>query len=210
MTAVKSYMRGDLGGVFSSLAGVGKKVMGGNDSQEVRKQTKTSAADCIQWSGCKDSQTSADTSEAGKATGAMSFAFISALSTSALVLPRYRTDLCCFHRQVPSADLHVRSLFPLCLHWYLPLLCRQLLNTIRDELRGKYDQRPQLSWCVLLALKFGCLGTDIHQLPRTRLQPRRYYVGRETGVAMEGTACSTFNSCFVTVLLLRVFLPVLF
>ena len=27
----------------------------------------------ISWSGCKDSQTSADTEEAGSATGAMSF-----------------------------------------------------------------------------------------------------------------------------------------
>ena len=27
----------------------------------------------ISWSGCKDDQTSADTQEAGKATGAMSF-----------------------------------------------------------------------------------------------------------------------------------------
>jgi len=33
----------------------------------------------ISWSGCKDSQTSADATEAGKATGAMSFAFIQAL-----------------------------------------------------------------------------------------------------------------------------------
>ena len=34
------------------------------------------------WSGCKDSQTSADTNEAGKATGAMSYAFIQALSVN--------------------------------------------------------------------------------------------------------------------------------
>ena len=34
----------------------------------------------ISWSGCKDSQTSADATEAGKATGAMSYAFIHALS----------------------------------------------------------------------------------------------------------------------------------
>lgn len=34
----------------------------------------------IMWSGCKDSQTSADTSEAGQATGAMSYAFTTALS----------------------------------------------------------------------------------------------------------------------------------
>lgn len=61
------------------------------------------------WSGCKDSQTSADTQEAGKATGAMSYAFIAALSRN------------------PTQSY------------------QQLLNSIRDELRGKYDQKPQLS-----------------------------------------------------------------
>ncbi len=30
----------------------------------------------ISWSGCKDSQTSADTQEAGRATGAMSYVSI--------------------------------------------------------------------------------------------------------------------------------------
>ncbi|KAI5116475.1 hypothetical protein M0805_003504 [Coniferiporia weirii] len=40
---------------------------------------KTSPADVISWSGCKDSQTSADTYEAGKATGAMSYAFMKTL-----------------------------------------------------------------------------------------------------------------------------------
>lgn len=38
------------------------------------------------WSGCKDSQTSADTSEAGKATGAMSYAFTTALSACSFFL----------------------------------------------------------------------------------------------------------------------------
>ncbi|KAL6299513.1 caspase domain-containing protein [Sparassis latifolia] len=42
-------------------------------------QTKTSPADVISWSGCKDSQTSADTFEAGQATGAMSYAFMTSL-----------------------------------------------------------------------------------------------------------------------------------
>ncbi|KAI0697939.1 caspase domain-containing protein [Cerioporus squamosus] len=40
---------------------------------------KSTTADVISWSGCKDSQTSADTWEAGTATGAMSFAFMSSL-----------------------------------------------------------------------------------------------------------------------------------
>lgn len=40
---------------------------------------KSTHADVISWSGCKDSQTSADTWEAGVATGAMSYAFINSL-----------------------------------------------------------------------------------------------------------------------------------
>ncbi|KAI9621422.1 hypothetical protein H4Q26_015723 [Puccinia striiformis f. sp. tritici PST-130] len=60
-----SYMRGDLGGVAKGLMGLA---------------TRTSPADAIQWSGCKDSQTSADAVEAGSATGAMSYAFITSLT----------------------------------------------------------------------------------------------------------------------------------
>ncbi|KAI8973088.1 caspase domain-containing protein [Trametes punicea] len=41
---------------------------------------KSTPADVISWSGCKDSQTSADTFEKGVATGAMSYAFMTSLS----------------------------------------------------------------------------------------------------------------------------------
>lgn len=100
MGAVTSYLKGDLGGVFSSLTGVGKKIMNTNSGAADRaKQMNTSPAgkslilldclkdrgdldtdliifalcvtDVISWSGCKDVQTSADATEAGKATGAM-------------------------------------------------------------------------------------------------------------------------------------------
>ncbi|KAL8291866.1 hypothetical protein RQP46_002124 [Phenoliferia psychrophenolica] len=120
--AAKDYMRGDVGGALSSLMSFGKKAMGsgGSNQQQVRA-AKMSNADCISWSGCKDTQTSADTSEAGKATGAMSFAFIAALTK------------------------------------YPQQTYMQLLNTIRDELKGRYDQKPQLSCsheldCNLLAI----------------------------------------------------------
>jgi len=91
--------------------GVGNSIFsgGGKAAVEKTRQTKTSPADCISWSGCKDSQTSADTQEAGQATGAMSYAFIAALTK------------------------------------YSNLTYLQLLNAIRDELRGKYQQKPQLS-----------------------------------------------------------------
>ncbi|THH15699.1 hypothetical protein EW146_g4816 [Bondarzewia mesenterica] len=79
--AVSSYARGDMGGVFSSVTGLLKTATGGGQkANEYAKRTKTSAADVISWSGCKDSQTSADAYEAGSATGAMSYAFIAALS----------------------------------------------------------------------------------------------------------------------------------
>jgi len=105
-----SYMRGDVGGALKGVFALGKSVMNQNSgARERTKQSKTSPADVVMWSGCKDSQTSADTSEAGRATGAMSYAFIAALT------------------KYPQQS-------------YV-----QLLNTIRDELRGRYDQKPQLS-----------------------------------------------------------------
>jgi len=110
MSAGMSYLKGDTGGMLSGLMGLGKQVMNQNSgAAEKTKQTKTSPADVISWSGCKDSQTSADTQEAGKATGAMSYAFIAALT------------------KYPQQS-------------YL-----QLLNSIRDELKAKYSQKPQLS-----------------------------------------------------------------
>ncbi|KAH9945391.1 metacaspase [Epithele typhae] len=80
MSAVTSYARGDMKGVFSSVTGLVKTATGSNQrADKLSKATKTSPADVISWSGCKDSQTSADTVEAGQSTGAMSFAFISCL-----------------------------------------------------------------------------------------------------------------------------------
>ncbi|KAJ3478601.1 hypothetical protein NLI96_g9640 [Meripilus lineatus] len=74
MSAVSSYARGDMGGVFSSVTGILKTATGSTQKAEKKaRQTKTSPADVISWSGCKDSQTSADTFEGGQSTGAMSF-----------------------------------------------------------------------------------------------------------------------------------------
>lgn len=123
LSAGMSYLRGDTGGMLQGIMGIGKKVMNQNSgAMEKARQTKTSPADVISWSGCKDSQTSADTQEAGRATGAMSYAFIAALT------------------KYPQQS-------------YV-----QLLNTIRDELKGKYDQKPQLSashreYCFMLKVR---------------------------------------------------------
>ncbi|KDR84061.1 hypothetical protein GALMADRAFT_236691 [Galerina marginata CBS 339.88] len=85
LTAFKSYQKGDKGGAFRSAMGVIKQASGAGDSQKadkLAKATRTSSADVISWSGCKDSQTSADAVEDGKATGAMSWAFIKSLKSN--------------------------------------------------------------------------------------------------------------------------------
>jgi len=110
LSAVSSYARGDMGGVFKSAIGLVKTAAGGSTKAgKYARSTRTSAADVISWSGCKDSQTSADTQEAGKATGAMSHAFVAALNQNS-------------HQSY-----------------------QQLLVSIREILRAKYDQKPQLS-----------------------------------------------------------------
>ncbi|KAK9371007.1 caspase domain-containing protein [Lipomyces kononenkoae] len=82
LSAFGAYSRGDLGGAISSIATVLRQATSGGGSQaaEVTRRTKTSPADVIMFSGCKDSQTSADSFENGRATGAMSWAFIEVLS----------------------------------------------------------------------------------------------------------------------------------
>lgn len=106
---VSQYARGDLGGMASTAMGFFKKATTGDDVYKRNLVTKTSPADVIMWSGSKDSQTSADASVAGQATGAMSWAFVTALKKN------------------PQQS-------------YV-----QLLNSIRNELEGNYDQKPQLS-----------------------------------------------------------------
>ncbi|CAE6443405.1 unnamed protein product [Rhizoctonia solani] len=110
LAAGMSYARGDMGGVFKGIGGLLKTATGGQKkAEEYARQTRTSPADVISWSGCKDSQTSADTVEAGEATGAMSYAFIDVL------------------KQKPQQTY------------------QELLNNIREVLRNKYSQKPQLS-----------------------------------------------------------------
>ncbi|CAD6576300.1 MAG: Ca(2+)-dependent cysteine protease [Cyphobasidiales sp. Tagirdzhanova-0007] len=139
MVAVTDYMRGDLGGVFSSLTGMGKKFMNQNTGAVERsKQQNTSPADAISWSGCKDTQTSADAVEAGQATGAMSYAFITALT------------------KYPQQS-------------YI-----QLLNTIRDELKGRFfDDR------TLVLVSQGVLGRMLQISPPSTTRRRDTYERQE-------------------------------
>jgi hypothetical protein len=58
LSAVGSYARGDLGGVASAIFGFAKSAYKGDDAYEKTKDTRTSPADVIMWSGSRDDQTS--------------------------------------------------------------------------------------------------------------------------------------------------------
>ncbi|PVG04066.1 hypothetical protein CPB86DRAFT_809963 [Serendipita vermifera] len=110
LQAISAYSKGDMGGVLKAGIGIFKVATGSpNNAIKKARETKSSEADVISWSGCKDSQTSADATEAGKATGAMSYAFIT------------------------SMDAQPNQTY------------QQLLVSIREILRTKYSQKPQLS-----------------------------------------------------------------
>ncbi|EAU92175.2 metacaspase [Coprinopsis cinerea okayama7 len=110
LSAAQSYAAGDMGGLFRSAQTLFSVATGQNDeAHQLTKETRTSEADVIFLSGCKDEQTSADTVEGGEATGAMSFAFISVLT------------------EKPQ------------------LTYKELLVNVREILRNKYSQKPQLS-----------------------------------------------------------------
>ncbi|KAH9246012.1 hypothetical protein BASA81_016474 [Batrachochytrium salamandrivorans] len=71
---------------FQAVSLVTQKAQGGQpsaDADAARKKTieqKSSEADVVMFSGCKDSQTSADAVIDGSATGAMSWALLAVLS----------------------------------------------------------------------------------------------------------------------------------
>jgi metacaspase-1 len=58
------YMRGDMQSVLKSGLTLFKKITHGKTAREYSKRVKSSSADVIQFSGCKDDQTSSDTTEA--------------------------------------------------------------------------------------------------------------------------------------------------
>lgn len=77
-----AYASGNKSAMFSGLGGAVKSFMNkgrAEKANEYTKQTKTSPADVISMSGCKDDQTSADSKEGGVATGAMSYAFLTVM-----------------------------------------------------------------------------------------------------------------------------------
>ena len=76
---VSAYARGDMGSMADTAMKFFKKATNGDETYQRNLRTKTSPADVIMWSGSKDEQTSQDANIAGQATGAMSWAFITAL-----------------------------------------------------------------------------------------------------------------------------------
>ncbi|RKP29398.1 hypothetical protein METBISCDRAFT_18769 [Metschnikowia bicuspidata] len=79
--AFVDYEQGDLSGAISAVSGIFKKVTNsGKVDRDAIIRSKMSPADVLSLSGCKDDQKSADATEAGKNTGAMSWAFINVLS----------------------------------------------------------------------------------------------------------------------------------
>ncbi|KAI8635413.1 caspase domain-containing protein [Xylariaceae sp. FL1651] len=79
LKAISAYASGNTGGVASAIMGFAKTAYKGDAGYQKTIATKTSPADVIMWSGSKDDQTSADATIAAQATGAMSWAFITAL-----------------------------------------------------------------------------------------------------------------------------------
>lgn len=109
LSAGMLYASGDREGALSSILSLGKEIMESRQVSDEVRGRNTSLADVIMFSGCKDDQTSADAKEAGRATGAMSYALTTTL------------------REDPDQSYY------------------KLLNNIRQILKDKYSQRPQLS-----------------------------------------------------------------
>jgi hypothetical protein len=82
LSAFSAYASGNMAGVASSVFGFAKSAYQGNDAYNKTMETRTSPADVIMWSGSKDDQTSADATINAAATGAMSWAFISAIKAN--------------------------------------------------------------------------------------------------------------------------------
>ena len=117
---VSAYARGDVGSMASTAMGFFKKATTGDAAYERNKQTKTSPADVIMWSGSKDTQTSQDAQIAGQATGAMSWAFITALKKNpqqsyVQLLNSIRDELASKYTQKPQLSCS-HPLSKLCWH----------------------------------------------------------------------------------------------
>ncbi|KIJ45173.1 hypothetical protein M422DRAFT_30023 [Sphaerobolus stellatus SS14] len=79
MDVMVCTVSGDMKGAMRRFSSAVKIVTVGRRADEHARKTRTSPADVVSFSGCKDSQIGVDTYQAGEATGAMSYAFMKAL-----------------------------------------------------------------------------------------------------------------------------------
>ncbi|MCJ1287219.1 Ca(2+)-dependent cysteine protease [Xylographa opegraphella] len=138
---VSAYARGDMGGIASTAMGFFKKATTGDTAYEKALQTKTSPADVIMWSGSKDEQTSQDAQIGGEATGAMSWAFITALKKNpqqsyVQLLNNIRDELASKYTQKPqlSCSHPLEGLVILGRQWWMGLIER-IWASVWDQLR---------------------------------------------------------------------------
>lgn len=117
LNVVQAYTRGDVGSIVSTVSGLFKKATHGEEAQRISRRTKTSPADVVMWSGSKDNQTSADASINNEATGALSWAFITALKKNprqsyVQLLNSIRDELSSKYTQKPQLSCsHPLSMF---------------------------------------------------------------------------------------------------
>ncbi|PVV04972.1 hypothetical protein BB560_000509 [Smittium megazygosporum] len=109
LEAGKLYLKGDTQSAIQGAFNSAKLFVTADEKIEKARKEKSSAADVVMFSGCKDTQTSADAKEDLNFTGAMSWAFTGSMYDN-------------------SRQTYI-----------------QLLNDIRERLKGKYAQLPQLS-----------------------------------------------------------------
>lgn len=76
---ISAYSQNDLGGVANNLMGFFEKATAGDEVHSKTLATKTAPADVIMWSNDGANQISPDVTTAKQATGAISWAFITAL-----------------------------------------------------------------------------------------------------------------------------------
>ncbi|CDH54137.1 metacaspase [Lichtheimia corymbifera JMRC:FSU:9682] len=120
VSAGLAYAQGDREGAMESIRDLGHQLITTRFKEASNRQSYSSPADVVMFSGCKDDQTSADAQEAGRATGAMSYAFTKTLrenpnQTYQELLNSIRDILSAGYSQRPqlssSHPLDVESLF---------------------------------------------------------------------------------------------------
>ncbi|KAH0833201.1 putative metacaspase [Lanmaoa asiatica] len=81
LSTFSSFQRNDVGGMVHGVTDLLHVASGrAEKANQYTRATRSSVADVISWSGCKDSQTSADAQIGGRNTGAMSDAFLTVLA----------------------------------------------------------------------------------------------------------------------------------